>query len=429
MRPSRPAAPRVAACVRFLSVALLALALVPAAAPAAAVPPVRGIGLSNVGADTPLAAIDAELAQAKALGARTVRAEVSWAALEPGFSGDRQTEYLARLDRLVDGARRRGIKPLLLLLRTPCWASAAPGAPDGCPGDYAEYPPRRPADYAAIARWLAERYRGRLAGLEIWNEPDHVNEEYFKGPSKAARYAALLKAANRAVAEVDPKLPIVAGSLVGADGAFLRALYAEGIEGHYDGLAVHYYDLTLASLRAIREAQRSNGDTTPLWLTEFGWTSCFPRRQTEGEHACVTDRQQARNLGDIYRALRGKRWVRAAIVYKLRDTAKEHFGLLTTAGKRKPAFATLRTALRRGLGAPRAVGARLRGGRLTGSAPAGDILTVQGFRPDGSFFYQQILRPDRFGRFSLQLPGEVLAGAGKIVVSQPWTGRSKTLRV
>jgi hypothetical protein len=414
--------------MRSARVALLVLAVLPSLAVAKPVPPVRGVGLTNIGADTPLQAIDAELAQAAALGAKTVRAEVSWAALEPGFAGDRQADYLARLDRLVGGARRRGIRPLLLLLRTPCWASSAPGAPESCPGDAAEYPPRDAADYGAIAGWLAERYRGKLAGLEVWNEPDHVNEEYFKGPDKPARYAAVLKAADRAVDAVDPKLKIVAGSLVGSDGAFLRALYDEGIRGHYDGLAVHYYDLTLASLRAIREAQRQSGDTTPLWLTEFGWTSCFPARKTEGQHACVTAKQQARNLGDVFRALRGKRWVRAAIVYKLRDTASEHFGMLSTGGKRKPAFATLRTALRRGLGAPRAPSARLRGSRLTGSAPAGDILTVQGFRPDGSFFYQQILRPNRSGRYALTLPGAVLRGAGKLVVSQPWTGRSRTLR-
>lgn len=428
MTPRLPGSCGVAVLVRILCASLLALALVPAAAPGKAGPPVRGIGLTNIGASTPLAAIDAELAKARALGATTVRAEVSWDGLEPEFSGDRQTDYLARLDRLVNGARRRGIRPLLLLLRTPCWASSAPGAPASCPDSHAEYPPRDPQDYATIAAWLADRYRGKLAGLEVWNEPDHANEEYFKGSDKPARYAAILKATNRAVDAADPKLPIIAGSLVGADGAFLRALYDEGIQGHYDGLAVHYYDLTLASLRSIREAQRKAGDRVPLWLTEFGWTSCFPARKTEGEHACVTAKQQARNLGDVFRALRGKRFVRAAIVYKLRDTPVEHFGMLTTSGKRKPAFRTLRTAMRRGLGAPRRLSARLRGSRLTGSAPAGDILTVQGFRPDGSFFYQQILRPDRNGRFALSLPGAVTSGAGKIVVEQPWTGRFKTLR-
>lgn len=413
--------------VRLLIVVLLAAAAAsPAAGLAAPVPPVRGIGLANVGADTPLAAIDAELDQADAMGANTVRAEVSWAALEPDAQGDRQTEYLERLDRLVSGARKRGIKPLLLLLRTPCWASSAPGAPAACPADAAEYPPERAADYASIAGWLARRYKGRLAGMEIWNEPDHASEEYFKGPDKPERYAAILKAANRALNRADPKLPVVAGSLVGANGNFLEALYDAGIKGHYDALAVHYYDLSLASLRAIREVQVRNGDRSPLWLSEFGWTSCFPAKQSEGEHACVSAKQQARNLGDVFRALRGKRWVRGAIVYRLRDTATEHFGVLTRGGARKPAFATLRTAFRAGLGGPRGISAQVSGGQLTGSAPAGDIITVQGFRSDGSFFYQQILAPDRAGRFSLTLPAEV-RGA-KLLVSQPWTKRSKTLR-
>jgi hypothetical protein len=411
---------------RVLPAVLLAAAVAPAGAWAGPVPPVRGVGISNVGADTPLAAIDAELGQAAALGAKTVRAEVSWSALEPDAPGERQSDYLARLDRVVNGAHRRHIKPLLLLLRSPCWASAAPGAPDSCPSDSAEYPPRDPADYARIAAWLATRYQGRLAGMEIWNEPDHSNEEYFKGPDKPARYAAILKAADRALTAADPKLPIIAGSLVGSNGAFLEALYAEGIQGHYDGLAVHYYDLTLASLRAIRAVQLKHGDHRPLWLTEFGWTSCFPAAKSEGEHTCVTAQQQARDLGDVLRALRAKRWVRAAIVYKLRDGPSEHFGVLTAGGARKPAFALLRQAFRTGLGAPRAITARVSGSRLTGSAPAGDIVTVQGFRADGSFFYQAILAPDRSGHFALTLPGEVLGN--KLVVSQPWTGRSKTLR-
>jgi hypothetical protein len=406
MTPSRSRRGGVRRRVKTLwALVLVLLAAAPATAAAKAVPPVRGIGVSNIGADTPPAAIDAELARAKTLGATTIRAEVSWAGLEPEFAGDRQTDYLARLDRLVAGARTRGIKPLFVLLRTPCWASSAPGAPGTCSGDAAEYPPRDPADYATIAAWLADRYRGKLAGLEVWNEPDHVNEAYFKGDDKAARYAAILKAAHRAVDAADPGLKVLGGSMVGSDGAFLRALYDEGIKGSYDGLAVHYYDLTLASLRSIREVQRDNGDTTPLWLTEFGWTSCFPAGKTEGQHACVTRRQQARNLGDLFRALRGK---------------------LSSGGKRKPAFDTLRTALRRGLGAPRRPTATLRGSRISGTAPAGDIVTIQGFRPDGSFFYQAIVAPDRAGRYAKTLPAEVLGN--KIVVSQPWTGRSTTVR-
>ena len=86
---------------------------------------------------------------------------------------------------------------------------------------------------------------------------------------------------------------MLAGSLVGANGVFLKALYAAGIKGYYDGLAVHYYTLTLASLRSIHEVQVANGDTKPLWLNEFGWSSCWPRYRIQQEQACVTPQTQA----------------------------------------------------------------------------------------------------------------------------------------
>lgn len=424
----------IVSCARRLSLPLFAAlaalaalaAALPATAHAGAVPPVRGIGLSNFGASTPLAAIDAELSQAKALGANTVRAEISWAALEPDAQFDLQSEYLARIDRLVAGARKRHMKPLLLLQRSPCWASSAPGAPGSCRSDFPEYPPRDAADFGSIAGRLAKRYTGRLAGIEVWNEPDHDQEAYFKGPDKPGRYAAVLKAAYRSINNADRRLPVIGGSLVGANGNFLKALYAKGIKGHYDGLAIHYYDLTLASIRAIHDTQRQHNDRKPLWLTEFGWTSCYPAARTEGEHACVTAKQQGLDLGDVFRALRGHSFIRAAVVYKLRDQSNEHFGVLRTDGSRKPSFAILRRAFTSGLPRPRGVTAHVSGGRLSGTAPAGDIVTVQGFHGK-AFFYQAILAPDRFGRFSLKLPGAVYGST--LVVSQPWTGRKKSLRV
>ena len=57
---------------------------------------------------------------------------------------------------------------------------------------------------------------------------------------------------------------MLAGSLVGSNGAFLRALYAAGIKGYYNGLSVHFYNLTLASVRSIHEVQLANGDDDEL---------------------------------------------------------------------------------------------------------------------------------------------------------------------
>jgi hypothetical protein len=401
--------------VRLVVTALVAALLLPATAGAKPVPKLRGVSISNIGTRSDLGDIDAELNAVQALGANTLRADISWAGLEPDQQGTLDAGYLERIDHLVAGAHKRHIKPVLIVLRSPCWASSAPK----CDADAVAYPPKDPATYGAIAGRLAKRYKGRLAGFEVWNEPDHANQDYFKGPDKPARYAALVKAAYRAIKRVDHALPVVAGSLVGSNGAFLEALYRHGMQGFYDGLAVHYYDLTLASIRAIRRVQLKHADHTPLWLTEFGWTSCWPAKRTEGQHACVTAKQQAADLADIFRALRGRSFIRAAIVYNLRERPGEHFGLITAAGKHKPAFAAMQRAFRFGSGGPHHVTAHVRSGRLGGSAPAGDVVLVQGYRGK-QFVYNAVLAPDRFGRFSLKLPG-ALRGA-RLEVFQEWTG-------
>ena len=101
------------------------------------------------------------------------------------------------------------------------------------------WPPSNPATYAAFVAYLAQRYGTRLAAIEVWNEPDQANQAYFAGPEKPQRYAAMLRAAYPAIKQANPNVPVLAGSLVGANGVFLRALYAAGIKGYYDGLAVH----------------------------------------------------------------------------------------------------------------------------------------------------------------------------------------------
>ena len=87
---------------------------------------------------------------------------------------------------------------------------------------------------------------------------------------------------------------MLAGSLVGSNGLFLRALYAAGIKGYYDGLSVHFYNLTLASLRAIHEMQLANGDSKPLWLDEFGWSSCWPRTASSRNRPASRPRSRPR---------------------------------------------------------------------------------------------------------------------------------------
>src|SRR5437763_10078073 len=190
----------------------------------------------------------------------------------------------------------------------PCWASSPPAALLGhcSPGTSTAAtapPPTTTAAYAATTSSLAARYGARLAAIEIWNEPDHSNEQYFAGPKKVERYAALLRAAYTAIKQANPAVTVLGGSLVGANGLFLRALYRQGIKGYYDGLAVHFYSLELASLRAFHEVQLANGDGAPLWLDEFGWSSCYPAKRVQEEQACVTPQVQGQNIADIVRSV------------------------------------------------------------------------------------------------------------------------------
>jgi hypothetical protein len=386
-------------------------------------------GMSNV-ADGPR--VRGEIAAAVRLNAKVVRVEVPWSAFEPSDSRIDAT-VLAGMDRLMADATAAGVRVIAIVDSTPCWASSAPASVlRRCnarrAGRANAWPPRHAAEYASFVAVLAQRYGTRFAGIEVWNEPDQINQLYFAGPHKAARYATILKAAYRAIKKANPQVPVLAGSIVGSNGIFLRALYAAGIKGYYDGLAVHYYTLVLAAVREIHEVQLQNGDGTPLWLDEFGWSSCYPRHRVEQEQACVTPAIQARNLADVLHSLARAPYVAATIVYDLQDNGSEQFGVLTRSGARKRSFAALSTALGSPLASttPVALSLRRAGGATvaSGSAPVGDVMQLEAFQ--GSVLrYRALFTLDRFNRYSLALPAVLGTSGLRVRVFQWWAGAGR----
>ncbi len=389
-----------------------------------------GVNIVGVDYDSLPAEADRAIAAARALHASVVRTEVPWSVLEPQGPEPVNARPLAFTDRLVSDAAAAGIRVIMTVDSTPCWASSAPSSLlrkclAGRPSKANSWPPAEPADYAAFVAYLAQRYGTQLAAIEIWNEPDQANEAYFAGPSKPARYAALLRAAYPAIKQANPNVPVLAGSLVGSNGAFLRALYAAGIKGYYDGLAVHFYNLTLASLRSIHEVQLANGDTTPLWLDEFGWSSCWPRQKIEQEQACVTAQIQAANMANTFRVLAQTSYVAAAAVYKLQDSAREDFGVLSASGAHKPSFTAVARALASPFGSvsPVTLSLREQGGRAvaSGSGPVGDFMELEAFQ--GSLLRDRVLFTlDRFNRYSIALPSVLGTHGLRVRVFQYWTG-------
>ena len=374
----------------------------------------------------------AEIAAAGRLHAKVVRVDVPWSTFEPS---DARVDpgALTGMDRLMADATAAGIRVIAIVDSTPCWASSAPASLlRRCSlrraGRANAWPPRRAIDYGSFVAFLAQRYGTRLAAIEVWNEPDHINQLYFAGPHKAVRYAAVLKAAYRAIKAANPRVRVLGGSIVGSNGIFLRALYAAGIKGYYDGLAVHYYTLVLAAVREIHEVQLQNGDQTPLWLDEFGWSSCYPRHSVEQEQACVTPAIQARNLADVLHSLARAPYIAATVVYDLQDNRFEQFGVLSGTGARKPSFAAVAGALASPLAAPSRVALSLRSSRgatvASGSAPVGDVMQLEVFQ--GNLLrYRALFTLDRFNRYSLVLPAVLGTSGLRVRVFQWWAGADR----
>jgi hypothetical protein len=372
-----------------------------------------------------------------ASGSTTVRIGVSWAELSPQADGVYDPTYLAALDQLMSATAARKLKVILFAIATPCWASSAPSAlKAGCtaaetPESVYRYPPSDPATFARLSAFLVGRYQADLSAYEIWNEPDQVNQDYWAGPDKVRRYVALVKATYGPAKAAAPKVPVLAGSFVGGNGAWLQAMYDAGIKGYYDGLAVHFYDLPLYSLTTTRAVQLRNGDKTPEWLTEFGWDSCYSKGgpAVRVQHPCRTAATQGAALRDLLRAVHTTSWIKAAILYQLRDeNADYRFGLFDIHGHVKPMYTALRQLLHGKLAGtlPRPVlHLRRRGKHLvvTGKVSITDVYSLV-VKQGKTLRYRSYVRSDRAGGLNVSLPAGLPTSGVRVTLTSNWSHQS-----
>lgn len=435
--------PRFGACQtgrvsvrRVLPCLLTILALVAVLAPAAGAAPLGGIQSVSVGSASSGAAGDRMLDQAKATGAKLIRINAIWSSLEPR-QGQQDASYLASVDRLVDGASQRGMRTLLLVVGTPCWASSATGKDCGRAGandsDATRYPPSNPADFVKVSTFLAARYGSKLAAFEVWNEPDQSNELYWAGPDKVKRYVALVKAAYQPLKAANPQMTVLAGAFVGPNGKWLQAMYDQGVKGFYDALSVHFYDLPLQALQVTRQVERKNGDKVPMWLAETGFDSCYVkgRKDAASDHACLTQAGQAQALTDLFAATRSTSWLKAIVVYTMRDeSAAYQFGLYDRRGKRKPSFKALHTALT-SRKKPKVTKPTLRltrsRGHVTIRATGSWVETYRfDVKVSGQLRYRATARTDRFGRIRIALPKALGTSHVRVTLTGIWTHKKAT---
>lgn len=353
-------------CLAVAMAAVFVASLIGASASSAATP-IRGVQLHSLWSDSSAGAIERDLDASRDLGANTVRLDVGWSSLETDGKGQFSDTYVRKLDRFIDAADARGIKTIITLWSTPCWASSAPESlKQGCDGTWWDrgvvaYPPTNPRDYGDISRWVTSRYGSKLAALEVWNEPNFDQRTFWKTDDEAGDYVKLLRAAYPAAKAGNASVPVLGGSLSTADRPFLERMYAAGAKGYFDGISIHPYNewrdpadmwqeqyrkhTLIRGTEWVREAQLAAGDRTPLWITEYGWSSCT------GMRWCISEAQQADYTARSVKLIAEKLpYVKAALVYNLRDQGNsktrmdDNFGLVRSDWAHKPAFSALKAA-------------------------------------------------------------------------------------
>jgi hypothetical protein len=227
------------------------------------------------------------LADQRTAGVRLVRQLFDWSAIEPA----KGSYFWSSTDSFMASAARADMEVLPVVLYSPSWASSCPSysAPRQCP-------PANNEDYGGFLVTLIGRYgasgsfwtsnptvpKRPITAWQIWNEPNFPS---FWGTPDAAAYARMLKAVAPLIRAADPHAEIVTAgmpdSLVRTAWRlvpYVNALYANGVKGSFDTLALHIYndtpDLAVGLVEQVRAIMNANGDNAvPIWVTEWGWAS------------------------------------------------------------------------------------------------------------------------------------------------------------
>lgn len=224
-------------------------------------------------------------------GVDMVRFDISWTFAEP-YRGHYEWDPT---DRVLAAAEKHNLNVLATITNTPAWAAEGGRRHTGRPADATAY--------AEFVSKVAERYRDRVTHYEIWNEPN--GRMFFEPMPDAVLYTSMLKLAYGSIKAVAPDATVVAGAL-GATGhtdgvivplEFLRQMYDNGAQGHFDALSYHPYDYeapfaggVLYETSPIRQmvmmqrlmVEHGDGDL-PLWITEYGAPSSVVGQDRQAE--------------------------------------------------------------------------------------------------------------------------------------------------
>lgn len=152
------------------------------------------------------------------------------------------------------------------------------------------------AQHELFCEQVASQLKGVVDIFNAWNEYDH---QYFNILHTGAEdYTNLLKATYRGVKKGNPDAIVIGPELAGVNHAFVETMCQLGALDYMDGLSLHPYQWTgsfdpqilIDGAMKMKEIMRKYGDEKPMWMTEFGFSSCG------GSHFTVEEQYRLHTL-------------------------------------------------------------------------------------------------------------------------------------
>lgn len=317
---------------------------------------------------------DKTLERAQDMGAGWIRQQFPWAEIEyrqdpdnPFWDVKNNQNAWDKFDRIVDAAQRYNLRVIARIDNAPVWSHPASASLQS-PPDAAHM-----VDFANFIRVFVERYEGRIAAIQVWNEPNLTGEwavedgAFRSGPRAVnpAEYVELLKTAYTAAKSADPNMIVLAAPLATNNETiafrgnmnemdFLQGMYDAGAQPYFDVMSANAYGkefppedppsrdkLNFRRVELLREVMERNGDgNKAVWFNEYGWNSSPTDGRVNEETVRwgrVTSAQQAEyTVRGIQYAREHWPWAGVFTIWYLRqvgdiapDNSEYYFGLVS----------------------------------------------------------------------------------------------------
>ena len=220
----------------------------------------------------------------------TINCSPNWAAdnPEPG-------EYTwSQTDEILERAEQWGYTDILMVFCvTPEWAGKpVKGEDPSVVGPGGAQPPKKMSDWRTYVEAAVKRYKGRVTGYSVWNEPS--TRQFFTGtPKELAKMTAVL---SETVAKVAPDTYVMSGGMQTHQESYRDYLeqyltQLKALDWPIDGFSVHLYPNSggtpQSRVERIEWLQQLLADVEaptdlPIWDTEVNYEVSQPGGEPDG---------------------------------------------------------------------------------------------------------------------------------------------------